>query len=81
MVSDTSYTGSINPSTNPLLIGKRNAQDGREFAVDGRLDKIAIWDRELTASEISFEPSQSVAIDWSAIFTQLNKPDISHVGQ
>lgn len=44
---------SIIPSSNPLLIGRRDAQDGRDFAVDGRLDEIAIWDRSLTTSEIA----------------------------
>ncbi|MGP0067371.1 MAG: LamG-like jellyroll fold domain-containing protein [Isosphaeraceae bacterium] len=53
LVSDTSFVGSINPSTNPLLIGTRDAQDGRDFAVDGRMDEIAIWDRALTTSEIA----------------------------
>lgn len=27
----------------PLLIGKRNDHDGRNFAVDGRIDDVAIW--------------------------------------
>jgi Concanavalin A-like lectin/glucanases superfamily/PEP-CTERM motif len=53
LVSDTNYVGSIDPSTNPLLIGTRDAQDGRDFAVDGRMDEIAIWDRALTTSEIT----------------------------
>jgi trimeric autotransporter adhesin len=53
LVSDTSYVGSINPSTNPLLIGRRDAQDGRDFSVDGRLDEIAIWNRALSTSEIA----------------------------
>jgi hypothetical protein len=44
----------IPSSTNGLLIGKRNPADGRGFPVNGRLDEIAIWDRNLTSSEIQF---------------------------
>jgi autotransporter-associated beta strand protein len=40
-------------NTNPLLIGKRNPQDGRGFPVNGKLDEVAIWTRPLTDSEIA----------------------------
>lgn len=53
VASNSNYVGSINPSTNPLLIGRRDAQDGRDFSVDGRQDEIAIWDRSLSAGEIA----------------------------
>jgi Concanavalin A-like lectin/glucanases superfamily/PEP-CTERM motif len=53
LVSDTSFAGSIGSSPNPLLIGTRDAQDGRDFAVDGSLDEIAIWNRALSSSEIA----------------------------
>jgi Concanavalin A-like lectin/glucanases superfamily/PEP-CTERM motif len=53
VVSDTSFVGSITSSPNPLLFGTRDAQDGRDFAVDGRLDEIAIWNRALSSSEIA----------------------------
>jgi Concanavalin A-like lectin/glucanases superfamily/PEP-CTERM motif len=52
LVSDTSFVGSITSVTNPLLIGTRDAQDGRDFAVDGKMDEIAIWNRALSTSEI-----------------------------
>jgi hypothetical protein len=53
LVSSTSFIGSLASSTNPLLIGRRDAQDGRDFAVDGSMDEIAFWDRALTSSEIT----------------------------
>jgi hypothetical protein len=37
----------------PLLIGKRNPQDGRDFPVDGRIDELAIWNRALSDSEVT----------------------------
>jgi N-acetylneuraminic acid mutarotase len=37
----------------PLLIGKRNSADGRNFAIDGRIDEVAIWNRPLSDSEIA----------------------------
>jgi uncharacterized delta-60 repeat protein len=37
----------------PLLLGKRNDQDGRNFAVDGRLDEAAIWGRALSNAEVA----------------------------
>lgn len=39
-------------SPNPLLIGKRNSDDGRGFPVDGLLDDAAIWSRALSDDEI-----------------------------
>jgi hypothetical protein len=53
LMSNTNAIGSIAPSTNPLLIGRRDAQDPRDFSVDGRLDEIAFWDRALTTSEVT----------------------------
>lgn len=56
---DSSLIGTAdNPSnfqdaTEPLLIGKRTDTDGRGFAVNGRLDESAIWNRALTNAEIS----------------------------
>lgn len=41
------------PSTGmPLLLGRRNANDGRAMALDGTLDDLAIWSRALDDSEI-----------------------------
>ena len=37
----------------PLLIGKRNEFDGRDFPTDGRIDEVAIWNRALTDGEIA----------------------------
>lgn len=36
----------------PLLAGKRNELDGHKFALDGKLDEIAIWNRALSDDEI-----------------------------
>ena len=42
------------PNTSfPLLIGTRNAADGRGFPVDGRIDEVAIWNRGLTDQEVA----------------------------
>ncbi|MGH1574915.1 LamG-like jellyroll fold domain-containing protein [Methylobacterium sp. P31] len=40
-------------SSNPLLIGTRDAADGRNFTVDGSIDNVAIWGRALSADEIA----------------------------
>lgn len=42
----------ISGSPNPLLVGRRDAADGRDFSLDGRLDETAIWTRALTDGEI-----------------------------
>ncbi len=42
VVLDQRMSGSIVPSTNPLLLGRRNDQDGRGFAVNGLIDDIRI---------------------------------------
>jgi autotransporter-associated beta strand protein len=53
LVATTPATGAIPATTMPLLLGRRNALDGRDFAVDGRLDDVAIWNRALTDAEIA----------------------------
>ncbi len=42
----------IPDTTNPLLVGRRNPQDGRDFPVDGRIDEVAIWSRGLSDAEV-----------------------------
>jgi hypothetical protein len=53
VVGSGTFSGSIDPSSNPLLVGRRDGADPRDFAVDGRLDEIAIWDRALSPSEVA----------------------------
>ncbi len=43
---------SIPPSVNPLLIGRRNSGDARNFAMNGLLEDAAIWTRALSDAEI-----------------------------
>jgi len=43
----------ISDTTMPVLFGKRNENDGRGFATSGMFDETAIWNRALTASEIT----------------------------
>ena len=58
----TSASGSI--STAPLLIGRRNAADGRDFSLKGSIDEIAIWSRSLSYGEIEslYNDGQGLAI-------------------
>lgn len=46
--------GEPQPTAMPLLIGKRNSADGRDFSFDGRIDEVAIWTRALTDSEVLY---------------------------
>jgi hypothetical protein len=46
-------SGSLGASKNALLVGARNAQDGRNFTLNGEIDEVAIWERRLSSSEIS----------------------------
>ncbi len=48
-----SSTAAISTTMNGLLIGKRNPSDGRDFAVNGRLDEVGIWNRGLTDAEVA----------------------------
>ena len=41
-------------STDPLLIGRRNAGDGRACGLNGQIDDVAIWNRALSQDEISY---------------------------
>jgi hypothetical protein len=45
-------SGSVGASGNPLLVGARNSQDGRNFTLDGEIDEVAMWKRALSSSEI-----------------------------
>jgi parallel beta-helix repeat protein len=45
--------GTIPDTTYPLLVGKRNPDDGRGFPLDGLIDEVAIWNRALSDSEIA----------------------------
>lgn len=45
--------GAIFGSSNALLIGARNDEDGRNFAVNGVIDNVGIWDRAIGADEVA----------------------------
>jgi len=49
----SAFARDLGTPSDPLLIGRRNAADGRIFGVDGMLDDAAIWDRALSDSEIA----------------------------
>jgi hypothetical protein len=53
LATSATAAGALPASTNPLLIGARNAEDGRNYTVDGLIDEVGIWDRTLSASEVS----------------------------
>jgi len=53
LIGSVTNSNIFEDSNYPLLIGKRNADDGRGFPVDGKLDEIAIWNRALNADEIA----------------------------
>jgi hypothetical protein len=53
LVTSAINSGSIIPSTNPLLFGARDSADGRNFTLNGTEDEVAIWDRALSAQEIN----------------------------
>lgn len=44
----------LTSTTFPLIIGRRNTDDPRDFSVDGRLDEAAIWNRALSNEEIAY---------------------------
>ena len=52
-VATTIDTLPIEDTTFPLLIGRRNAADGRDFSVNGRIDEVAIWTRALSDSDLT----------------------------
>ncbi len=54
LVATSYFTGALSPSSFPLLIGRRDPADGRNFNVNGAIDDVAIWDRALTQDEISW---------------------------
>src|SRR5262249_34008853 len=44
----TTGSGAITDSTLPLLVGRRDSLDGRDFSANARLDETAIWTRALS---------------------------------
>jgi len=54
LVLQANVTSLTVPDTDlPLLIGKRNSVDGRDFATDGLVDETAIWSRPLSETEVT----------------------------
>lgn len=53
LVASQSSAVSLSGSANPLLFGARDAQDGRNFTLNGTEDEVAIWDRALSTTEIN----------------------------
>ena len=71
------------PNTSmPLLVGRRNAQDGRNFAVDGRLDDVSIWNRALSDTEVATVYSGGQGYDLAqitstALTASRNRPQVN----
>ncbi len=53
VVATATSSQAIPPASNPLLIGRRDAGDGRDFSVNGRLDEAAIWNGALSDAEVT----------------------------
>jgi hypothetical protein len=53
-VLSANMDGFTTESSQPLLIGRRNAFDARVFGVQGSMDEVAIWSRPLEDSEIGY---------------------------
>jgi len=55
----------IPSSPNAVILGRRNAGDGRGFGTDGKMDEVAIWGRGLSDLEIEtlYNHGQGLSID------------------
>ncbi|HYK44801.1 MAG TPA: LamG-like jellyroll fold domain-containing protein, partial [Parafilimonas sp.] len=53
LILQQTASGAISNSSDPLLIGRRDAADGRIFGVNGLIDEAAIWSRSLCDNEIT----------------------------
>jgi hypothetical protein len=53
VVASMTSTAAIAPASDPLLIGRRDAADGRDFSVNGRLDETAIWNVALSEAQVT----------------------------
>jgi hypothetical protein len=53
LVAATTRNQTLFGTSLPLLVGRRDSGDPRNFSVDGRLDEAAIWNRALTDTEIA----------------------------
>ena len=62
-IGSEAFTGSIDPTTNPLLVGTRNANDGRDISMNGGLDETAIWNRGLSDAEIAALYNNGAGLD------------------
>jgi len=64
-VGTTTSSGPLPASPNPLLIGARDAADGRNFTVDGVIDNTVIWSRALSPVEIAQSWNGGVGVEQS----------------
>ena len=53
VVATATSSSAIAAAVNPLLIGKRDTGDGRDFSVNGRLDETAIWNYGLSDADVA----------------------------
>jgi hypothetical protein len=53
VVATATSTDAIAAASDPLLIGRRDAADGRDFSVNGRLDEAAIWNVALSDAQVT----------------------------
>jgi hypothetical protein len=76
-VADGNYSAALQGTSNPLLIGARNAEDGRNFTVDGLMDDVGIWGRALSASEIAQSWNNGAGVQLSALTTTENATNVA----
>lgn len=53
VVATATSSSAIAAATDPLLIGRRDPGDGRDFSVNGRLDEAAIWSNSLSDADVA----------------------------
>ncbi|EYD76425.1 calcium-binding protein, hemolysin-type [Rubellimicrobium mesophilum DSM 19309] len=53
LIGSTTNSGTLTSSSSPLLIGARDADDGRNFTVDGTIDNVVVSDHAWSASDVA----------------------------
>jgi Concanavalin A-like lectin/glucanases superfamily/PEP-CTERM motif len=74
VVATATSAATIASSSNPLLIGRRDAGDGRDFSVNGRIDEAAIWNGALSDANVSTLWNGGTGTPANQILTSVPEP-------
>ena len=76
-IADATYSAQFQGSANPLLIGARDAEDGRNYDFSGLIDNVAIWNRALSPDEIAQSWNNGAGVQLPTVSVSIDNTDVN----